>query len=210
MRVLLAILSDGSASIMHAVSMMNLQTAVRAASANVHLSIALATDLRHAATLGMKNDNDAVVAVRSTLAFSPALVLRALVSPHQFVAGVYPLPHIDWDRVAARASDATEDTRYKGNVYNLDPKAARHVGGGYLAVPSMHLGATILKKEAMRCVAECTAGRDEDICAAWGGDIHADLDNQCAQLGPAEFAGCVGVRAVAAPATEISQKKISP
>lgn len=200
MRVLLAIVSDGSCSIMHAVSLMNLQTAVRGAGGGVQLTIALATDVRHAAELGEQAECDAVVAVRSTLAFSPGLVLRALVSPHPFVAGIYPLPRIDWQRVQAKAADTAEATRFKGNVYNLDARRARHAANGYLAVESMQLGAVVLKKEAMRAVAACGAARDEDVCAAWGADIHADLDNQCTLLGPAEFAGCVGLRAVTAQA----------
>lgn len=200
MRVLLAVVADGptgSSSVGFAVSMLRLQTALLA-SKGIDAVVKIQPSIK-AAAREARDGYDALVAVSPLVEFPAAFVMRALATPAPFVAGVYPLPRVNWDRVKARASDATEATRFKGNVYNVDAASARPAAeAGYLAVRSAGLGAAVLKGEAIGALAACEAAAptDEELCAAWGRDILVDLYNQCATTGPLEFSGCVGLRAV--------------
>ena len=200
MRVLLSIVTGGgtfgnSCTLGFAVSMLRQQVAL-AQAPNIQTVIHVASTVHEAARVAVEQGGfDAVAAVASNLAFPVAFVLRALVAPAPFVAGIYPLPTIDWDRVVAKAADATEDMQFKGNTYSIDPAAAKHSASpGYLTVNRAGLDAVVLKKQAFEALA--AAGATDDLCAAWGKPIDADLDNQCSNMGPIEFTGCVGLRTV--------------
>lgn len=202
MRVLLSIVTGGgtfgnSCSLGFAVSMMRLQMAL-AQAPNIQAVIHLSPTVHEAARVAVEQGGfDAVVAVASTLSFPVPFVLRALVSPAPFVAGIYPLPTIDWDRVKAKAGDSGEDMQLKGNTYSIDPEAAKHSARpGYLTVDRAGLDAVVLKKEAFEAVAAASVKDATDLCAVWGKPIDADLDNQCSNMGPVEFTGCVGLRTV--------------
>lgn len=204
MRVLVAAVTRGTTmgcSLGFTVSMMRLQVALLSAP-NMQVEVNIVSSLKKAIELAAADDKfDAVVAIGSNVAFPAAFVLRALVAPSSFVAGIYPLPSIDWDRITARVtakgSDA-EEMRFKGNTYNIDPSTAKQAGAaGYLSVTSAGLDAVVLKKEAFTALAASKTARDDDeLCRAWGKDILADLDNQCSTMGPVEFTGCVGLRTV--------------
>lgn len=200
MRVLLAIITTPSAgcSLGFAVSMLRLQMALVTAP-NMQAVVHVAPSIREA--IGAAVDDgafDAVVAVSASLGFPTSFVLRGLVASSPFVAGIYPLPVIDWDRVVSRATDTAEKTRFKGNTYNIDAAAAKPAPSapGYLAVTRAGLGAVVLKKEAFDALAQADAKTDDDLCEAWGKDIVVDLDSQCTNMGPMDFTGCVGYRTV--------------
>lgn len=200
MRVLLAIVAaggvTGSCSLGFAVSMLRLQAALLAdARSGVQAVLQVLPGLKDAAAAA--KDFDALVAVSPLVAFPVALVTRALTTRAPFVTGVYPLPRLDWDRVKARADDTREAMRFKGNTYNIEAAdAVPTEHAGYMAVKTASLGAVVLSKEAIEALAACTGSSDQDLCKAWGKDILADLDQPCATIGPIEFTGCVGLRAV--------------
>lgn len=199
MRVLLAILSDGgvtgSCTLGFAVGLMRLQAALLS-SKGVQAVVELLPSVKAAAAQAREGGYDAAVALATDVAFPPSFVTRALEVDAPFVAGVYPLPRLDWGRVKARADDEREATRFKGNTYNVDAASARPtVHTGYLAVRSAGLSAVVLKKEAIEALAGCPESSDAALCEAWGRDILVDLEHQCATMGPLEFMGCVGLRA---------------
>lgn len=198
MQVLLAVVTNDSCSLGFAVSMLRLQVAL-ATAPDVQVTIELVSSLAEAVELANTHTKfDALVAIRSTIGFPAAFVMRGLVTG-PFVAGVYPLPRLDWDRVVAKKDDASEDMRFKGNVYNIDPAAAKRVAAqlaGYMSAPSAELGAVVLHREALRALADKPLGTDDDVCRAWGKDVLVDLDAQCSNFGPVEFTGCVGLRTV--------------
>ena len=203
MRVLLAVVTSDSCSIGFAVSMMRLQTAIQSAP-NVHAVLELVPTLHDAIQVAAAPPGDAdtepfdaVVAISSHLSFPASFVLRGLSAAPAFIAGIYPLPWLDWERVKSKAhSTSGEDLAFRGNVYNIDPAAAKHVGAGYLVVPSAKLGAVVLKREAIEGLKGAAVTTDEALCQTWGKDIYADIDHQCANFGPLEFTGCVGHRTV--------------
>jgi hypothetical protein len=125
-------------------------------------------------------------------------ILRGLASEEPVVAGVYPMPTIDWNKVKTAAEAGVSDPvllQTRGYTFNLKPETAQHIGNGYARVPEAKLGAVILKKEALSCMdAQPPTSDDENLCRAWGKDIVVDMDNQCTNFGPVEFAGCVGLR----------------
>lgn len=201
MRVLLAVLAPrGTATVGFAISLLQLQNALQSAP-NMTVIVEVLPSLQEAVKLSASAPSDeafdAVVAIASHVSFPSAFVLRALVAPAQFVTAIHPLPAIDWKRVAAKAGDKVEAMRFKGNVYNVDPAACKPApdAPGYVVVPSAELGAVVLKGEAISAVAACGGG-SKSVCEAWGRDIYADLEAQCAVTGSVEFTGCVGTRTV--------------
>lgn len=200
MRVLLAVVSPrGTATVGFAISLLRLQSALQTAP-NMKTVIEMAPSVHDAlkAAVAAEEPYDAVVAIKSHLSFPSSFVLRGLVSPAQFVTAVHPLPVIDWERVKAKAGGTSEATRFTGNVYNIDPKAFKLVpdAHGFVEVPHGELGGVVLKGEAIAAVAASAGGSDKELCGAWSGKIHADLDSQCALTGSVEFTGCVGMRSV--------------
>lgn len=194
MRVLfVTVAPSGQCSLGYAIGVLNFQMSVRAAP---HLTVDLdvAPSLQAAIAKARSGTYDALVAIHSNIAFSPSLVLRGLTNAEcPFVVGVYPHPSIDWKRVTLDRGSAGEDLKFKGNTYNLDPTQARMVRGGYLATKYADLGVVVLRDDALANVSGST---DKDVCASWGRDIYADLDNPCSLTGQVEFTGCVGMRSI--------------
>ena len=207
MKVLLAVVSGGTnghvCSLGFAVSMLRLQTALFGAPTPIQAVLEIVPSLRDAVDLAAKDETiNALVAVSSNISFPAAFVLRALVSRHPFVAGIYPLPLIDWGRVKSKSQGddvaSTEKMAFRGNVYNLDASKAKFVGGGYLelAPKDVEPGAVVLSREAAEAIAKRAPSTDAEVPAAWGRPVHADVEHQCANFGSVEFMGCVGTRAV--------------
>lgn len=193
MRVILAVVTDtGTCSLGFVASMVRLQAALMTVP-QLSAAVCVVGSVAEAAALAAREGNfDAVVALTSTVTFPVALVTRALVAPAHFVCGVYPLPSgIDWQRVQT-ATD--EEARFRGNTYSIDPAAARVVGRGYAEVDRAGLGAAVLHRPAFQAVAAAGCRTDDDVCAAWGRPILADLDHPCAAMGPVEFSGCAARR----------------
>lgn len=197
MRVLLCIIDAvGTCSQALAVSLLRLQRSMTDAP-NVSLTVHAAATLSEAAVLARKDGYEALVAIHHDIAFPPSFVARALANPHPFLSGVYPLPVLDWNRVASTPRDCTEDLSFRGNAYNIDGAEARQAPGGLVAVKRAKLGAVVLKGPALEAIAASDATSDEGQCAAWGQDIYVDLDNPCQSTGQMEFMGCIGTRAFA-------------
>lgn len=196
MKVLLAIVStDGAAGVHFAVGLLRLQTALQVSPTPMEVAIAPVPSICAAVKLAAEDAAfDAVVAIRSTIAFSEAFVLRALAGSHPFVSAVFPLPTVDWARVRSKAG-SSESPASRGNTYNVDAATARIVAGGYAVVRAAAPGAYVLRREAIEALRGCDS--DAQLCRAWGRDIHADLDSQCATSGPMEYVGCIGTRAAA-------------
>ena len=201
MKVLLAVvINPGTVmcSLGFAVSMLRLQTAMHGAPTPLQAVLEVVPSLVAAVDLAARDTSfEAVVAISSHLSFSPSFVLRALTSGKPFVAGVYPLPRLDWDRVTAKAA-SHEKPEFRGNVYNVDAAKARFLGGGLMEVPAegVEPGAVVLTREAVEAVATKTPATDDQVPVAWGRPIVVDVDQQCANFGPVEFFGCVGMRTV--------------
>lgn len=158
----------------------------------------------------------------------PEFVFGFVTGNHAAVAGVYPLPVIDWDKVAVAVSLAahtsnppTESVQHAGNVYNVMPS-----NGGfarYLPVDmeSVHeLRVLGLSTEVLKNMAgphnefKTPHGQTRYLFAydsVFDGkyrnpyqtfarllpsDVRlvADVQEQCMFTGPAQFAGCVGMR----------------
>lgn len=189
-------------SVGFAVSMLRLQTAMRGSPVPLSAVLEIVPSLRAAIELAAKDETyRALVAISGFIAFPPSFVLRALSSGKPFVAGVYPLPRIDWDRVKAKAhSKSKESMEFRGNVYNIDAANAQHVGGGFMEVPhgDVEPGAVVLTREAIVAVSKCVPlpVTDAGVPAAWGQAIAVDVDAPCSTFGPVEFFGCVGTRSV--------------
>ena len=198
MRVLLCVIDAlGTCTQGLAISLLRLQTALSHAP-NIVVSVHAAPSLPEAARDARAQGFDALVAVEHNISFPASFVVRALVSPSPFVAGIYPLPTLDWARVASTPHECAEELRFRGNVYNLDPAQARRAPDGYIVVRQARLGAVVLKGDALETVAgQPTTSEHQALCAAWGQDIHADLDNPCQSSGLMEFMGCIGRRAFA-------------
>lgn len=192
MRLFVAITTEDVCTIGFATSVIQLRQALQSAP-NVQAAIDFVPDLE-TAFQKCKNmgDVDVMAVLSSQISFPARFILRSLVAPHPFIAAIYPLAQLDWNRVQQKALVPGEDMRFKGNKYNFDPSLATPVTGQYIAVRSAELKAMVLKRDAIDKVSgvKCT----KDICKAWGKDIHMDLIEQCANFGPMEFSGCIGVR----------------
>jgi len=197
MKVLLAVVGDlGTCSLGFAVSMLRLQATLQNSPVAIHAMMETVPSVRAAIDVAHKDPEiKALVAIRSTLSFPVGFVLNALSSGKPFTAGVYPLPKIDWERVKAKVG-SNESPAFRGNVYNVDPSKAKSVSKGVMEVTDIEPGAVVLTREALDVVHAKAPKTDEDVPSAWGRVIHADLDQQCANFGPAEFFGCVGMRTV--------------
>lgn len=197
MKVLLAVVGDlGTCSLGFAVSMLRLQSALQNSPVAIQAMMEIVPSLRAALALAQKDaEIKAVVAIRSTLTFPVGFVLRALSSGKPFTAGIYPLPKIDWERVKAKVGSG-ESPEFRGNVYNVDASKASSVVKGIMEVTDIEPGAVILTREAIDAVHAKAPKTDEDVPSAWGRTIYADVEQQCANFGPAEFFGCVGLRSV--------------
>lgn len=157
---------------------------------------------------------DYVVAIDAQCGFSPEFVFGAVNSKHPAVAGVYPLPKVDWDRVKkVLHSDSKEPLCHAGNVYNLTPAVATMQR--YLPVAKVEeLRVLALKTSAIKDLMGPSTSYAENtkhlVChdAVYDDTFHncyqtlfhklphmvADVEAPCVMSAPAQFAGCVGMR----------------
>jgi hypothetical protein len=160
-----------------------------------------------------------VVVLDANIGAPPEFVFGILDSKHNVIAGVYPVPGVDWDRVRKIADDplANEPLNHAGNVYNVIPASA----GFQRYIPIAEIKE--LRALAVRSsVLEKLAGPDISYAAedgttkylfthdsvfenklqnVWqtfarktGEVIVADIETPCVYNAPAQFAGCVGMR----------------
>ena len=160
---------------------------------------------------------DYIVVMDGNTGVSPEFVFGILETKHLAIAGVYPLPRVDWERVTKVLNDpnATEPLNHAGNVYNVVPVPGQSLGR-YVPIKDV----TELKVLALDCsVLKKMAGPDisydggkgflfahesvyEDMyqnayqtfARKLGVEIVADLEAPCTLAAPAQFAGVIGMR----------------
>jgi hypothetical protein len=185
-------------------SLMRLQNAL-ASLPGLGVDYIVVPDLKGALSIARERKQaDALVFLHPTIGFPEQFVLRALGNPEaKFVAGIFPEPTIDWDRVVRTVRDggAGEEPRFAGCVYNVDPEKAQPVpGNGHLSVTNIPLGAAVLKRDVLDAidylVDDSLPVTDSMVCDAWAhhGQIWADLDSPCSKFGSLGFSGCIGAR----------------
>lgn len=156
---------------------------------------------------------DYIVAVDAQCGFPAEFVFGVVESKHKAVAGVYPLPRVDWERVTKTlGSGSKEPMEHAGNVYNLTPE-----------VSGMHRYLEVKKVEELRVLAIATSVLKNMQCDKYGDkylycheSVHnnayqnptqtlarklpkdvrlmADIEAPCVLSAPAQFAGCIGMR----------------
>lgn len=167
--------------------------------------------------LNTYDKGDFVFVLDGTIGVSPDFLFHAIASGKDVVAGVYPLPRVDWERVerVLRDDSATEPLNYAGNVYNLTP-APR--GGGMATYANVkdvkELKVMCLKSSVLEKLAGPDTSYDKGHLFTHDSvyfdqlqneyqtlarkigleNIMADLERPCTCAGPAQFAGCVGMR----------------
>jgi hypothetical protein len=165
--------------------------------------------------LNAYDKGDYLFVLDGTIGVSPDFLFRAIASEHPVVAGVYPLPRVDWDRVERilRDDTATEPLNYAGNVYNLTP-APRGMAAYAHVKDVKELKVMCLKSSVLEKLAGPETSYDTGHLFTYDSvsfdklnnayqtlarkigleNIVADLERPCTCAGPAQFAGCVGMR----------------
>jgi hypothetical protein len=166
--------------------------------------------------LNTYDKGDFVFVLDGTIGVSPDFVFQAIASGKDAVAGVYPLPHVDWERVerVLRDDSATESLKYAGNVYNLTPAPGRGMTAYANVKDVKELKVMCLKSSVLEKLAGPDTSYDtghlfthdsvyfdtlhnqyQTLARKIGlENIVADLEHPCMCAGPAQFAGCVGMR----------------
>lgn len=181
---------------------------------DIALDVHIVGDLLEALNIGR---GDYIVTIDAQCGFPVEFIFGLLDSGHKVVAGVYPLPRVDWDRVKKTLeSESKEPLGHSGNVYNLTPV----LGGGlqrYAPVKEVKelrvlaIATSVLAEMAGPCNSfgdgkylYCHDSVYEDVfqnpyqtlVRKLPSDVRvmADLDMPCVLSAPAQFAGCVGMR----------------
>lgn len=204
-----------------AISLLRLQTRLMAHPERIQADVHFVNDF-----------NDALNAVRRTegaqggliaegsIGFDTDFLLRAMDRPAaEVVAGVYPLPVVDWQRVATRPQG--EEPAFWGNVYSVKTSGVTDPATGYLEAEAAgtSLGlvwvrasvlADIVTRHPDIMTTDGTVGafaRDgvydgvettayDRFLTLYGGRLLADPAAGATSSGPTEFGGCVGARSV--------------
>jgi hypothetical protein len=163
------------------------------------------------------HDADYLFVIDSNAGVPPEFVFGVLDGTHDAVAGVYPLPKIDWARITRVLADetSTEPIAHAGNVYNVVPVAG-HSLQRYVPVRDVRElrvlaisfallqsiegdefvdDAGVTKKLYTResVVKERFLNKYQTL-ARKVPTLVADLESPCNLSAPAMFAGCVGYR----------------
>lgn len=195
-----------------AVSMLNLQSKLVTTNIRTDLHIVNTFDEALAAAHAQGSH---LLAVDTNIGFDPEFVTQALDSPHQIISAAYPLPGINWDRVAA-APVPTEPISCRGNSYNATPvPAAVATVGGYVQVAAPHLGCVLVKAGVLADILQrhpetrhskgVSFARDtvfegtllpahEAFARLWGKPVYMDVDRPATLTAPMSYAGSVGAR----------------
>lgn len=165
------------------------------------------------------------VVVDGTLGFSADFVLASERSGLPLVAGVYPLPTVDWERVKAvgtgdKAGATPEPPSFWGNAYNVSPLPGSSPHSEYIRVDpnTATLGLVWVRRSdldqivrshpevraAGGAVSFATPGTYDGVrlneyqrfLQLYGYVLFADIARQASSTGPTEFGGCVGYRSV--------------
>ncbi len=220
-KILLCIVTGerGDATLLCSLSLLRFQTSLASAGERIMTDLHFVHTLNDALNL-LWATPDAVgcVAVQSCIGFDADFALRAMRSGRQVVAGAYPLPTLDWKRVASQP--AGEDPSHWGIVYNATPVSGEDADGYVPVDPATaKLGLVwvrrpVLESIAARCPAVLTADRsagafalpalaggrlvsaDARFLELYGGAVAVDARSNVVSSGPVEFGGAVGSRKI--------------
>lgn len=191
---------------------------------DVAVNVGLYTSMHEVLNSFYKRGFDVLVAIDSLLGVNERFITRNIWCTHDLVAGVYPLPHIDWEKVKEKTqAGSAEPTALQGLDYNVSGIRGADLGSKYLTIdPPADMRAFVLKRSVLEAAVQAHpeiaftngAGETEynfwttrvvdnrrlteaeNLCALWGGPVHADYEYQLQNFGPLDFAGCVGNRQV--------------
>ena len=166
--------------------------------------------------LNTYDKGDFVFVLDGNIGMSPDFLFQAIASEHQVVAGVYPLPHVDWERVerVLRDDSSTEPLNHAGNVYNLTPSPGRGLTAYAKVKDVKELKVLCVKSSVLENLAGPETSYDKGHLFTHDSvffdklqneyqtlarkigleNIMADLERPCTCAGPAQFTGCVGMR----------------
>lgn len=217
-KLIVCVVTNGRAdvSLTTAISMLKMQsTMVSTPDPPFRAEISFVNTLDDALNVGWKTDDaDAVFAVEHTIGFDPDFVVEALACEFPVVAGAYPLPVVDWERV--KTQPANEMPPFWGNVYSVKPKDS--LCKGYAQCDKAELGMVMIKRAALQAIADAhpdiidsegnasfaAAGvyggtrmsASERFHHLHGEPVWTDIRRGGTSTGPTEFGGCVGARTV--------------
>lgn len=204
-----------------AISLLRLQTQLMAHPERIQADVHFVHDFNAALNVVHRSEGaQGGLIFEGGIGFDAAFLLRAMERPAaQVVAGVYPLPVIDWARVASRPQG--EEPSMWGNVYSVKTTGATDPGTGYLEAEAKDaaLGLVWVRTSALADIVTrhpgiMTADRSvaafardgvydgvettaySRFLALYGGRLLADPEAGATSSGPAEFGGCVGARSV--------------
>lgn len=204
-------------SLMCSISLLRLQQAVLAQARRFRSEVFFVKSLDEALNQLRRHDEaSGALIVRGTMGFDPAFVVEAVAGDAPVVVAPYPLPFVDWDRVATQPE--SESTSHWGNVYNVELKGGP-CRGGYVRASKAELGVAWVAKSAVADIVArhpelvtadgsraslATAGVYEGayldeharFAALYGGPVWVDIAHPATSSGPTEFVGCVGHRSV--------------
>jgi len=202
-------------SLMCSISLLRLQQA--ALVSRFRCDIFFVTSLDEALnTLWRHESAKGALIVRGTMGFDPAFVTGAVASDAPVVVAPYPLPRVDWERVATQPAD--ESPAHWGNVYSVELKGGP-CRGGYVKASKAELGVAWVAKSVVTHIvarqpelvtadgaraALATPGvydgvyvnEHERFLGLYGGEVWADINHPATNSGPTQFVGCVGHRSV--------------
>lgn len=212
--IVLCLVTNGrhDASLGCAISMLRLQTELMGTQQRLHADMHVVNTLDDALNvLHTHPTAKGMVLAETTMGFDARFPLAAMRSGEPLVVASYPLPHVNWERVATQPG-GDEPPAHWGHEYNVTPVAgARPDERGYLEVEreGAKLGVCWVSREVTTAIASKTDnfampgiydGRRMDgyqrFLSLYDGKVMADVERPASSSGPMEFGGCVGARTV--------------
>lgn len=172
--------------------------------------------------LNLFDKGDYIVVLDGAAGVPPEFVFGVIDSGQDAVAGVYPLPRIDWDRVetAVKNGNESEPVNHAGLTYNVTPTTGPvRYGLRYVPIDEVNeLKVVAIASHVLRRMAGPDLSYEDDDGvrrylfahdSVFDNRFHnqfqtfarrlpvplvADLEAPCIMTGPAQFAGCVGAR----------------
>jgi hypothetical protein len=178
------------------------------------------SDINQAMHDFVTSGDDTMVILNTMLGFDPQFLYELIMSPRDFVTGVYPLMNVDFEKVRDSMGTSNEEVKHMGLTYNINNIV--RVEDDFAVVKSLtefkcislkkNVFSTILEKYAPSIVYTASNNEkrhrfmfsnlkdgvmksaEENFCAMWGGDIYADTRFSPTNFGNYDFFGCVGQR----------------
>lgn len=204
----------GDASLNAAISLLKLQTALVRTS--VQTEVHIVDELDDAIVIAC-NAGTSLFAFETNIGFDVNFPLTALASDKDVVVAPYPLPSVDWARVA-NSPVSQEPVQFRGNTYSATPAALEHPStDGYVRALTARLGCVFIRhgvaadiRSRHPEVVHATGAKyafvsvdggvlqeaHETFARLYAKPIWIDLAHPSDLNGPMPFAGSVGMRAV--------------